>query len=150
MHRSLPATEARERIPSPEGQRSCGRTLHGQSRASDEATAAVIDALNALAVPYLLVGSFASNFYGIPRSTQDADFVGVEVVLGGVGAEEAQGALGVDEGDGVAIARGVAVAEDEGVGTRAGYCEGAGALRDIVQNHLLQVLSLVAMEPSPE
>jgi glucose-6-phosphate 1-dehydrogenase len=41
----------------------------------------------------------------------------------------------------------ITVAEDEGVGTRAGYYEGAGALRDIVQNHLLQVLSLVAMEP---
>jgi hypothetical protein len=42
---------------------------------SEEATAAVIDALNALAVPYMLVGSFSSNYYGIPRSTQDADFV---------------------------------------------------------------------------
>jgi glucose-6-phosphate 1-dehydrogenase len=41
----------------------------------------------------------------------------------------------------------ITVAEEEGVGTRAGYYEGAGALRDIVQNHLLQVLSLVAMEP---
>ena len=41
----------------------------------------------------------------------------------------------------------ITVAEDEGIGTRAGYYEGAGALRDMVQNHLLQVLSLVAMEP---
>ena len=41
----------------------------------------------------------------------------------------------------------ITVAEDEGVGTRAGYYEEAGALRDMVQNHLLQVLSLVAMEP---
>lgn len=41
----------------------------------------------------------------------------------------------------------ITVAEDEGVGTRAGYYEGAGALRDMVQNHLLQVLSLIAMEP---
>ena len=41
----------------------------------EEATAAVIDALEALGFPYLLVGSFASNFYGIPRATQDADFV---------------------------------------------------------------------------
>ena len=39
------------------------------------------------------------------------------------------------------------VAEDEGIGTRALYYEEAGALRDIVQNHILQVLSLVAMEP---
>jgi glucose-6-phosphate 1-dehydrogenase len=41
----------------------------------------------------------------------------------------------------------ITVAEEEGIGTRAGYYEGAGALRDIVQNHMLQVLSLVAMEP---
>jgi len=42
---------------------------------SEEATKAVIDALEVLGVPYMLVGSFASNFYGIPRATQDADFV---------------------------------------------------------------------------
>jgi len=42
---------------------------------SDEAVIAVIDALGSLAVPYLLTGSLASNFYGIPRATQDADFV---------------------------------------------------------------------------
>ena len=41
----------------------------------------------------------------------------------------------------------ITVAEEEGVGTRAGYYEEAGALRDMVQNHILQVLSLVAMEP---
>jgi glucose-6-phosphate 1-dehydrogenase len=41
----------------------------------------------------------------------------------------------------------ITVAEAEGVGTRAGYYEQAGALRDMVQNHLLQLLSLVAMEP---
>ena len=41
----------------------------------------------------------------------------------------------------------ITVAEEEGVGTRAGYYEGAGALRDMVQNHMLQLLSLVAMEP---
>jgi glucose-6-phosphate 1-dehydrogenase len=39
------------------------------------------------------------------------------------------------------------VAEDEGVGTRAGYYEQAGALRDMVQNHMLQLLALIAMEP---
>ena len=33
------------------------------------------------------------------------------------------------------------------MGQRGGYYEEAGALRDMVQNHLLQVLSLVAMEP---
>lgn len=41
----------------------------------------------------------------------------------------------------------ITVAEAEGVGTRAGYYEQAGALRDMVQNHMLQLLSLVAMEP---
>ncbi len=41
----------------------------------------------------------------------------------------------------------ITVAEAEGVGTRSGYYESAGALRDMVQNHILQLLSLVAMEP---
>jgi glucose-6-phosphate 1-dehydrogenase len=41
----------------------------------------------------------------------------------------------------------ITVSEKQGVGTRGGYYEEAGALRDMVQNHLLQVLSLVAMEP---
>jgi len=41
----------------------------------------------------------------------------------------------------------ITVAETEGVGTRAGYYEQAGALRDMVQNHMLQLLALVAMEP---
>src|SRR5262249_6737297 len=41
----------------------------------------------------------------------------------------------------------ITVAEEEGVGTRAGYYEQAGALRDMVQNHMLQLLTLVAMEP---
>lgn len=40
-----------------------------------DATAAVIDALGDLAVPYMVVGSLATNLYGIPRSSQDADFV---------------------------------------------------------------------------
>jgi glucose-6-phosphate 1-dehydrogenase len=39
------------------------------------------------------------------------------------------------------------VAEEEGVGTRAGYYEDAGALRDMVQNHMLQVFSMITMEP---
>lgn len=41
----------------------------------------------------------------------------------------------------------ITVSEEEGVGTRAGYYEDAGALRDMVQNHILQVLCLTAMEP---
>ena len=42
---------------------------------SEDAAVAVIDALESLGVPYMLVGSFSSNFYGIPRATHDADFV---------------------------------------------------------------------------
>jgi glucose-6-phosphate 1-dehydrogenase len=40
----------------------------------------------------------------------------------------------------------ITVAEKEGVGHRSGYYERAGALRDMVQNHLLQILCLIAME----
>jgi hypothetical protein len=42
---------------------------------SEEAVLAVIDALEAARVPYMVVGSLSSNLYGMPRSTQDADFV---------------------------------------------------------------------------
>jgi len=41
----------------------------------------------------------------------------------------------------------ITVAEDVGVGHRAGYYERAGVLRDMFQNHLLQLLTLTAMEP---
>jgi glucose-6-phosphate 1-dehydrogenase len=41
----------------------------------------------------------------------------------------------------------ITAAEDIGIGTRAGYYEGAGALRDLVQNHMLQLLALLTMEP---
>ncbi|MHB8376028.1 MAG: glucose-6-phosphate dehydrogenase [Dehalococcoidia bacterium] len=41
----------------------------------------------------------------------------------------------------------VSVAETVGVEGRGGYYEESGALRDMVQNHLMQVLALVAMEP---
>src|SRR6266487_3597551 len=41
----------------------------------------------------------------------------------------------------------ITAAETLGVETRAGYYERAGALRDMVQNHLLQLLCLIAMEP---
>ncbi|MEP6662602.1 MAG: glucose-6-phosphate dehydrogenase [Verrucomicrobiota bacterium] len=41
----------------------------------------------------------------------------------------------------------ITVGEKLGVGGRGGYYEEAGAMRDMVQNHLLQVLALVAMEP---
>ena len=38
-------------------------------------------------------------------------------------------------------------AEDLGIGTRAGYYDQAGALRDLVQNHMLQLVALTCMEP---
>lgn len=41
----------------------------------------------------------------------------------------------------------ITVAESIGVGTRGNYYDKAGALRDMVQNHMLQLLCLVAMEP---
>jgi glucose-6-phosphate 1-dehydrogenase len=41
----------------------------------------------------------------------------------------------------------ITVAEDIGVGTRGAFYEEAGALRDIVQNHVMQILCLTAMEP---
>jgi glucose-6-phosphate 1-dehydrogenase len=41
----------------------------------------------------------------------------------------------------------ITVAESDGIAGRGRYYEEAGALRDMVQNHLLQVLALVAMEP---
>lgn len=43
----------------------------------------------------------------------------------------------------------ITVSEDKGVGSRAGYYDRAGALRDMVQNHLLQLLTLTAMEMPP-
>ena len=41
----------------------------------------------------------------------------------------------------------ITVSEKLGVGARGGYYEEAGALRDMLQNHLMQVLALVTMEP---
>jgi len=41
----------------------------------------------------------------------------------------------------------ITVAEKEGVGTRGGYYDGVGAMRDMVQNHLMQLLTITAMEP---
>jgi len=41
----------------------------------------------------------------------------------------------------------ITVSETLGVGQRAGYYDHAGALRDMVQNHILQLLCMVAMEP---
>ena len=39
------------------------------------------------------------------------------------------------------------LAEDFGIGERGGFYESAGALRDVVQNHLFQIVALLAMEP---
>lgn len=41
----------------------------------------------------------------------------------------------------------ITLAEKLGVGTRGGYYEHSGAMRDMIQNHIFQILSLVAMEP---
>ena len=41
----------------------------------------------------------------------------------------------------------ITVAESVGVGTRGGYYDKSGAMRDMVQNHLMQLLCLIAMEP---
>src|SRR5262249_6128707 len=41
----------------------------------------------------------------------------------------------------------ITVSEKLGVGARGGYYEEAGAMRDMVQNHLLQILALIGMEP---
>ena len=54
-------------------------------------TLRVAEALSASGVPYLLSGSFASNYYGIPRSTKDADFV---MQLGGAVGQEFARLLG--------------------------------------------------------
>src|SRR5690606_39669919 len=41
----------------------------------------------------------------------------------------------------------ITVAEQVGVEDRGSYFENSGALRDMIQNHLLQVLCMIAMEP---
>jgi hypothetical protein len=59
--------------------------IGGKRVTPKEATATVIDALNSLQIPYMLVGSLSSSFYGIPRATTDADFV-VQLPSGGLSA----------------------------------------------------------------
>lgn len=41
----------------------------------EDAVAVLLDALNLLGLDYMVVGSFSSNRYGVPRATKDADFV---------------------------------------------------------------------------
>lgn len=43
----------------------------------------------------------------------------------------------------------ITVAEQEGIGSRGEFYDHTGALRDMVQSHLLQMLSIIAMEPPP-
>jgi glucose-6-phosphate 1-dehydrogenase len=43
----------------------------------------------------------------------------------------------------------ITLSEDFGVGTRGAFYESAGCLRDVVQNHLFQIVALLAMEPPP-
>ena len=50
-----------------------------------EAVLTVISALDSCGIPDILVGSYSTNVYGIPRSTQDADFV---IELGGKSIDE--------------------------------------------------------------
>jgi hypothetical protein len=42
---------------------------------SEEIVSSVLDGLDSVKIPYVLVGSFASNTYGVSRSTHDADIV---------------------------------------------------------------------------
>jgi len=58
---------------------------------NEEAVVVVIDALRSHSVDHVVVGSFASNFYGVPRSTQDIDFV---VQLGNTSVHDIVKALG--------------------------------------------------------
>ena len=41
----------------------------------------------------------------------------------------------------------ITVSEDLGVGSRAGYYDRSGALRDMIQNHVMQLFALTTMEP---
>jgi hypothetical protein len=47
-----------------------------------EALISLIRTFDKAGVPYMIVGSYSSNFYGIPRSTKDADVVAVLQVQG--------------------------------------------------------------------
>jgi len=56
---------------------SCNPVLRRQlvTKTSFDCLAEVIRALHAQQIPYMLTGAFASNAYGYPRATQDADIV---------------------------------------------------------------------------
>ncbi|WP_417738578.1 hypothetical protein [Rosistilla oblonga] len=59
----------------------------------NRAVALVVALLNRIALPYMLVGSYSSNVYGIPRATADADFV---LEFGGNAMDSLQQELGSD------------------------------------------------------
>jgi hypothetical protein len=61
----------------------------GDVTAQDSVTLQVAGALVTNGIPYLLSGSFASSFWGIPRSTNDADFV--IQMSGGIGLDFVRG-----------------------------------------------------------
>lgn len=52
---------------------------------ADDAAVAVIAALDRARIPFMIVGSLASNFHGIPRATRDADFL-IQVELASMSA----------------------------------------------------------------
>src|SRR3954447_21566097 len=54
-------------------------------KGNQDVTLQIAAALEACGISYLLAGSFSSNYYGIPRSTKDADFV--VQLRGGLGPE---------------------------------------------------------------
>jgi hypothetical protein len=60
---------------------------------AEEIVYRVLDALDAAGVPFMLVGSFSSNFYGVPRATRDVDLV---VNLGSTAPSEVANRLGPD------------------------------------------------------
>ena len=51
----------------------------------DDVIGTVLDALQAVRIPFMIVGSLATNFHGVPRSTRDADFV-IQLSSGALGA----------------------------------------------------------------
>ena len=44
-------------------------------KSGEEAVSVLVEILNRLAIDYMVVGSFSSNRYGVPRATKDADLV---------------------------------------------------------------------------
>src|SRR3954471_2689491 len=70
-----------------------GAAAGGGGMTAEEILYLVVDALESLGVPYMVVGSFSSSLYGTPRMTHDADLV---VEFGDVSASLLQQRLGPD------------------------------------------------------